>query len=124
MSEQSERKDRAVIIAAKCKLTQNGSVWQVPSQSGFKPFYSVDPVAKTCDCPDYEKREAHCKHIYAVEIVIERESSISTVIDGDLTTVTTTETVKVTKKVTYFLCRNRRCTKTGLKSGGYCAKPL
>lgn len=106
MSEQSERKDRAVIIAAKCKLTQNGSVWQVPSQSGFKPFYSVDPVAKTCDCPDYEKREAHCKHIYAVEIVIERESSTTTTTTTDAngnttTTTTATETVKVTKRVTY-----------------------
>lgn len=79
MSEQSERKDRAMVIAAKCKLTQSGNVWHVPSQSGFKPFYSVDPVAKTCDCPDYEKREAHCKHIYAVEIVIERESTTTTI---------------------------------------------
>jgi len=106
MSEQSERKDRAMVIAAKCKLTQSGDVWHVPSQSGFKPFYSVDPVAKTCDCPDYEKREAHCKHIYAVEIVIERESSTTTTTTTDAngnttTTTATTETVKVTKRVTY-----------------------
>lgn len=95
-----------MVIAAKCKLTQSGKIWHVPSQSGFKPFYSVDPVAKTCDCPDYEKREAHCKHIYAVEIVIERESSTTTTTttdaNGNTTTTTTeTETVKVTKRVTY-----------------------
>lgn len=106
MSEQSERKDRAMVIAAKCKLTQSGKVWHVPSQSGFKSFYCVDPVAKTCDCPDYEKREAPCKHIYAVEIVIERETSTTTTTttdaDGNTTTTTTeTETVKVTKRVTY-----------------------
>lgn len=102
MSEQSERKDRAMVIAAKCKLTQNGNVWHVPSQSGFKPFYAVDPVAKTCDCPDYEKREAPCKHIYAVEIVIERETSTTTTTDANgNTTTTTTETTKVTKRVTY-----------------------
>src|SRR5436190_15650544 len=101
MSEQSERKERGLMIAARTKLTQQGSVWHVPSQSGFKPFYQVDPTAKTCDCPDYEKREAPCKHLYAVEIVIERETSTSTTTDGNTTTTTTTETVTVTKKVTY-----------------------
>src|SRR5436190_1204720 len=106
MSEQSERKERGLMIAARTKLTQQGSVWHVPSQSGFKPFYQVDPTAKTCDCPDYEKREAPCKHLYAVEIVIERESSTTTTttIDGDgnaTTTTTATEKLIVTKRVTY-----------------------
>lgn len=106
MSEQSERKERGLIIAAKTRITQDGKVWRVPSASGYKPFYQVDPVAKTCDCPDYEKREAPCKHIYAVEIVVERETSTTTTTStdasGNLTTTTTeTETVKVTKKVTY-----------------------
>ena len=106
MSEQSERKERGLIIAARTKLTKMGSTWEVPSQSGFKDYYRVDPVAKTCDCPDYEKREAPCKHIYAVEIVIERESSTTTTTTTDAngnatTTTTATETVKVTKRVTY-----------------------
>lgn len=106
MSEQSERRERGLLIAAKTKLTQSGKVWHVPSQSGFKSFYCVDPVAKTCDCPDYEKREAPCKHIYAVEIVIERKTSTTTTTttdaNGNTTTTTTeTETVKVTKRVTY-----------------------
>src|SRR5258705_7262557 len=106
MSEQSERKERGLVIAAKTRITQNGNLWQVPSQSGYKPFYQVDPVAKTCDCPDYEKREADCKHIYAVQIVVERESTTTTTttIDGDgnaTTTTTETEMVKVTKRVTY-----------------------
>lgn len=124
-NEQKERQERGLLIAARTRITQAGKLWRVPSASNYAPFYEVDPnpEAPRCTCPDFEKRRERCKHIYAVEIVIERESSISTVIDGDLTTVTTTETVKVTKKVTYFLCRNRRCTKTGLKSGGYCAKP-
>jgi len=106
MSEQSERKERGLIIAAKTRITQEGKMWRVPSQSGYKPFYQVDPVAKTCDCPDYEKREADCKHIYAVQIVIERESSTTTTTTTDAsgnttTTTTETETVKVTKRVTY-----------------------
>lgn len=102
MSEQSERKERGLIIAAKTRITQDGKLWRVPSQSGYKPFYQVDPVAKTCDCPDFEKREAPCKHIYAVEIVVERETTTTTVTDANGNTTTTeTETVKVTKKVTY-----------------------
>jgi transposase len=103
MSEQSERKERGLMIAARMKLTQRGDVWRVPSQSGYKPYYEVDPNPETpdCTCPDFEKREAKCKHIYAVEIVIERESHTTTTTDGDTTTTTTTETVKVTKRVTY-----------------------
>lgn len=101
MSEQSERQERGLMIAARTKLTQKGDVWRVPSQSGYRPYYRVDASAKTCDCPDFEKREAKCKHIYAVEFTIEREHSVTETTDGDTTTTTVTETVKVTKRVTY-----------------------
>ena len=103
MSEQSERQERGLIIAAKSRITQQGNVWRVPSQSGYAPFYEVNPDPKSphCTCPDFEKREAKCKHIYAVEIVIERETSTTTTTDGDTTTTTTTETVTVTQRVTY-----------------------
>jgi transposase len=101
MSEQSERQERGLMIAARTKLTQKGDKWRVPSQSGYKPYYEVDPESQRCTCPDFEKREAKCKHIYAVEYTLERESSTVTTIDGDTTTTTTTETVKVTKRVTY-----------------------
>ncbi|MBI1762817.1 MAG: transposase [Acidobacteria bacterium] len=104
MSEQSERKERGLVIAAKCKITQQGNTWKVPSQSGYAAYYFVNPDPKSprCTCPDFEKREAKCKHIYAVEIVVERETSTTTTTDaqGNETT-TTTETVTVTKKVTY-----------------------
>jgi transposase len=101
MSEQSERQERGLMIAARTKLTQKGDVWRVPSQSGYKPYYEVDPELQRCTCPDFEKREAKCKHIYAVEYTLERESSTTTTIDGDTTTTTITEMVKVTKRVTY-----------------------
>lgn len=53
MSEQSERQERGLIIAAKTKLTQTGDVWRVPSASGYAPFYEVDPTpeAPHCTCP-------------------------------------------------------------------------
>lgn len=100
MTERQERESKALVIAAKSKLSKKGDKWIVPSQSGYKPFYEVDPNpdAPHCDCPDFEKRGERCKHIFAVEIVIERESSTTTTTVGDTTTTTTTETVKIRYK--------------------------
>jgi transposase len=99
----TERRQKALAIAAKSKIAKKGDTWLVPSQSG-NGHYKVnanDPDWPTCTCPDFELRHARCKHIYAVEIVIEREQSITQTTDGDVTTTTVTETVKVTKRVTY-----------------------
>lgn len=98
----SEREQKALMIAAKSKVIRKGDTWVVPSQSGGKQ-YRVDPNPEfpTCTCPDFELRRARCKHIFAVEIVIQREQSITETTDGDTTTTTVTETVKVTKRVTY-----------------------
>src|SRR5256714_15483152 len=105
----SERQQKALVIAAKNKLAKKGNTWVVPSQSEKGDSYKVnvtDHDWPTCTCPDFELRHARCKHIYAVEIVIEREQSTttSTKIDADgleTTTTTVTESVKVTKRVTY-----------------------
>ena len=99
----TEREEKALVIAAKSKLTKKGDVWRVPSQSGYKPYYEVDPNPESprCTCPDFETRRERCKHIFAVEIVIERERSVTETTDGETTTTTVTETVKVTKRVTY-----------------------
>jgi transposase len=99
----SERQDKALVIAAKSKIAKKGDLWIVPSQSG-SGHYKVnitDPDWPTCTCMDFELRRARCKHIYATEIVIEREQSVTQTTDGDVTTTTVTETVKVTKRVTY-----------------------
>jgi transposase len=100
MSEREEREAKALVIAAKTKLTKKGSKWHVPSASGYAPYYEVDanPDAPHCTCPDFEKRGERCKHIFAVEIVIERESSTTTTTTGNVTTTTTTETVKIRYK--------------------------
>lgn len=99
----TEREQKALVIAAKSKLVKKGDVWHVPSASGYAAFYKVDPnpQAPHCTCPDFEKRRERCKHIYAVEYTIEREQSVTQTIDGDSSTTTVTETVKVTKRVTY-----------------------
>jgi transposase len=83
------REQRGLEIAATKKLRQNGAVWIVPSQRGTGT-YVVDPTEAqpTCSCPDYEDRGEPCKHIFAVEYTVRRESSAA----GE----TVTETLKVT----------------------------
>jgi len=89
----SEREEKALQIAAKSKLTRKGDTWLVPSQAGPKK-YTVDPNPQEphCTCPDFEARQLRCKHIYAVEIVIEREYAH----DGERETLTETVTVRKT----------------------------
>jgi transposase len=100
----SERQQKALVIAAKSKLTKKGDTWLVPSQSGDETYKvnNTDPDWPTCTCIDFELRHARCKHIYAVEIVIEREKSTTTTKtktnDGEVTTTTVTETVKLRYK--------------------------
>src|SRR4029079_16332179 len=88
----SERQIKALQIAATSKLTRKGDVWIVPSQVGHGEYkVNPDPQAPRCTCPDFEFRNAACKHVLAVEYVLQRETR------ADGTTITT-ETVKVTRK--------------------------
>jgi transposase len=88
----TDREIKALQIAAKSKLTQKGNIWLVPSQAGHGEYeVRPDPQAPRCTCPDYEFRNARCKHIVAVEYVLMREQK------PDGSTVVT-ETVKVTRK--------------------------
>jgi hypothetical protein len=91
----SDREIKALQIAAKSRLTQKGNVWLVPSQAGHGEYeVRPDPQAPRCTCPDYEFRNARCKHIVAVEYVLMREEK------PDGSTVVT-ETVTVTSRKTY-----------------------
>ncbi len=88
----SDREIKALQIAAKFPLKRKGNVWLVPSQAGHGEYKVYpDPQAPTCSCPDYEFRNARCKHIVAVEYVLMREQK------PDGSTVVT-ETVKVTRQ--------------------------
>jgi transposase len=88
----TEREIKALQIAAKSKLTRKGNTWFVPSQAGHGEYEVTHGLFEPrCTCPDYEHRQAACKHVYAVQYVIEREQTI----DGQTVV---TETVKVTHK--------------------------
>ena len=85
------RQEKAVEIAKKAKLTCQGGLWLVPSQSGSNEYtVDPDPQSPRCSCPDFEARQLRCKHIYAVEITLKREI----VSDGRTQTITETVTVK------------------------------
>ena len=88
----TEREIKALQIAAKSKLTRKGKTWLVPSQAGHGEYtVNPNPEAPHCTCPDHEHTQERCKHIFAVEYVIEREQTA----DGQTVV---TETVKVTRK--------------------------
>ena len=104
MDEQQEREQRGLIIAAKSRLQRadDGRRWFVPSQSSggshHGNYYIVDPdpAKPKCTCPDFEARQWTCKHLYAVEFVIQREFSFNH--ETQTETVTETVTVKQTYK--------------------------
>src|SRR5436853_831942 len=92
------REQKGQQIANRYRITQQGNLYLVPSQSG-RGKYKVDPQAKTCSCPDFDFRRQPCKHIYAVEVTIRREQTTTTTTDAaGNTTTTTTETVTIKRK--------------------------
>jgi transposase len=89
------RQQRGILIAAIAKIIQKGKAWIVPSQTGNGKYTVVpDPQAPFCSCPDFESTGQTCKHLYAVEIVIKRETTVTETETTTTRTVTITETVK------------------------------
>ena len=90
------RKQRGLEIAALARIEKYGPDYIVPSvtaprQQKYK--VNVDGMFPTCTCLDHETRGCKCKHIYAVEFTMRRESNA----DGS-TTVTEKITVTKTRK--------------------------
>lgn len=84
------REEKGLVIAATSKIEKNQLGWKVPSQSGNGTYIvNLDHGQPFCTCPDYETRHLPCKHIHAVEYVIQRETKP----DG---TTTYTKSMKVT----------------------------
>ncbi|MDB5291997.1 MAG: transposase, family protein/SWIM domain fusion [Phycisphaerales bacterium] len=87
---------RGMEIAAVARIDRDGDYYLVPSQSG-QPRYKVwyNEQHPSCDCPDFETRGCKCKHIWAVEYTLKRETAVAVDPSGNTTV---TETVTVTKK--------------------------
>lgn len=85
------RRQRGLVIAATSKITRDGKMWRVPSQSQPHSYLvKISASVSFCSCPDFEMRCEACKHIYAVEYVMQREQ------DGQGNELTV-ESVSVTK---------------------------
>jgi transposase len=92
------REQRGLEIAARARIVKRGEHWIVPSQT-LEGTYKVTMAADGphCTCPDFELRGTRCKHGYAVEIVIQRETVTETTRSGaSQTTVTETAAVRLT----------------------------
>ncbi len=89
------RRQRGLAIAAVTRIERKQSgLWTVPAQSGTGRYWvRIDGAEPACSCPDFEERGQPCKHIFAVQFVIQRETNP----DG---TETVTETLTVAKKTT------------------------
>ena len=87
----SEREKRGVALAQRAQsFKRKGDLWLVPSQSNPGTYVvDVETAEPSCSCPDFELHREPCKHIYAVEYSITRETAP----DG---TTTETRTVRVT----------------------------
>ena len=83
------RQQRGLEIAAKSRIRRQDDTWLVPSQAKDGERYTVIPGLR-CSCPDHETRQVKCKHLWAVEYVMERETDENGM-------VTETEAVRVTK---------------------------
>lgn len=86
------RKQRGLAIAAISKIEQQAGRWVVPSQHGKGRYIvDIDRPEPRCSCPDFEERGQPCKHVFAVQYVVQRETGA----DGSLTV---TETLTLAKQ--------------------------
>ncbi|HEX8889368.1 MAG TPA: transposase [Pyrinomonadaceae bacterium] len=67
------RELKGLEIASSQPIIREGNVWIVPSQTSSKK-YTVNLFINTCTCLDYEKNGLKCKHLFAVENLLLKES--------------------------------------------------
>ena len=73
------RKQRGLALAATARIIRKGmATFSVPSQTVIATRYTVvqeNSEQFICNCPDYELRGQTCKHGYAVEFYLRRETT-------------------------------------------------
>ena len=84
------RQRRGLAISALTRIEKNRLGYKVPSQSGKGDYVVSLDDSPFCTCPDFEKKQQPCKHVYAVQYTIQREAQA----DGSTKV---TELVTVTK---------------------------
>jgi len=90
------REQRGLVIARTMRIERlKAGGWRVPSQT-FVGTYAVWDTAEgqACSCPDFQERQLPCKHVFAVQFTLFRQTER----DADGTTVTTTSAMA---RITY-----------------------
>ena len=87
------RQLRGLAIAATIAIRKNKLGYKVPSQSGSGSYVVNVDDDPYCTCPDFEKRQQPCKHIYSVFCLIQREE----LSDGTIKETTQAVSVKYTQ---------------------------
>ena len=67
------RQQRGLAIAAMVPVSKTPAGYKIPSQSGNGSYIVNVDDDPYCSCPDFEKRGRACKHIVAIEFIIQRE---------------------------------------------------
>ncbi len=96
------RQQRGMVIAATSRIKRKSdNLWTVPSQqtASGKVAYLVNPEEKTCTCLDHQEGGHFCKHLHAVQIVIQREFSFDE--ESGVSTDTETVWMQTVKRTTY-----------------------
>lgn len=93
------REQRGIEIANQRRIRKTTGGYLVPSQAGGATKYAVFMAGAKpkCSCPDHETHGGKCKHIFAVEYVIQRELNF----DGSETVTETVKVVETIKRTTY-----------------------
>ena len=67
------RQQRGLAIAALAPIRSDRFGYKVPSQSGNGSYLVNLEYGPYCTCPDFEKHARACKHVYAVQILLQHE---------------------------------------------------
>jgi hypothetical protein len=67
------RELKALELAARAKITFNGSAWIVPSQSANGVYRVTIGSEPSCECDDFQLRKQACKHVIAARLVHARD---------------------------------------------------
>ena len=70
------RQQRGMAIAALVPVEKNRLGYKVPSQSGNGSYVVSVDGEPFCTCQDFQERQKPCKHIFAVDFIIQREERL------------------------------------------------
>ncbi len=71
-----QQRGLAIAILAQEHIRPDKFGYKVPSQSGNGVYLVNLEDGPYCTCPDFEKRNAACKHVYAVEALLQRSERL------------------------------------------------